>query len=107
MTITTIPIDLPQEKISEFCQQWQIKELSLFGSILRDDFNENSDIDWLVTFNENSQWSLIDLVIMQEQLTKILGRKVDFIEKKVIENSPNWLRKKEILSTAKPYYVKR
>lgn len=50
MNSTTLPIPLPYERIAEFCQKNSIRKLSLFGSILRDDFHENSDVDMLVEF---------------------------------------------------------
>ncbi|WP_235927068.1 nucleotidyltransferase family protein [Gloeocapsopsis dulcis] len=98
---------LAQEKVNEFCQRWKIIELSLFGSIVRDDFRSDSDIDVLVAFNSDVPWTLLDLVDMQQELEQLLGRKVDFVEKQTIEQSPNWIRRQEILSTAQTVYVKR
>ena len=99
-------ITLPASSINDFCQQWQIIELSLFGSILRDDFHANSDIDMLVTFEPNSHWGLLDHAQMQQELETKLARKVDLISKKAIENSSNWIRRQEILSTAQVIYAK-
>lgn len=82
-----------------------IIRLDLFGSALRDDFRDDSDIDFLATFAADSHWSLMDLVTMEQELTSIVGRKVDLIERVSIERSHNPLRRKEILSTAKPYYA--
>lgn len=93
-------IDLPIEQIKEFCDQWQITEFALFGSVLRDDFRPDSDIDVLVSFSPDAPWNLLDLVNIQHQLETIVGRKVDLVEKQVIEKSANWIRRKEILSTA-------
>jgi hypothetical protein len=100
-------IELPIEQIADFCQQWRIKEFALFGSILRDDFRPDSDIDVLVTFEANTRWTLMDHVRMELELSEILGRKIDLIEQVVIEQSHNWIRRKEILSTARTFYVKR
>ena len=104
-TILSKNIDIPLSKISEFCHKWQIVEFSLFGSVLRDDFNSNSDIDCLVKFSDEANWSLFDRVKMKEELTKIFTRKVDIVNRKLIENSQNWLRKQEILSTTQIIYV--
>lgn len=101
MTSTLPNFPLPIEQIQAFCQRWHITEFALFGSVLRDDFRPDSDIDVLVTFSENAPWTVLDLVKIQDQLEKILGRKVDLIEKKVIEKSDNWIRRDEILKTAK------
>jgi len=100
-------IDIPKEKIAEFCQRWKIVELALFGSVLRDDFRPDSDVDVLVTFSANAAWSLFDHVRMEEELSTLFGRKVDMINRKVIERSDNWIRREAILETAEPYYVAR
>ncbi|MBC6480789.1 MAG: nucleotidyltransferase family protein [Hormoscilla sp. GM7CHS1pb] len=100
-------VKLPEEKIEEFCRRWQITELAVFGSVLRDDFRPDSDIDFLVSFAPDENWSLFDLVDMERELAAIVGRKVDLIEKVAIERSHNKLRRKEILSTAQTFYVTR
>jgi predicted nucleotidyltransferase len=98
---------LPKDEIVAFCDRWKITEFALFGSILRDDFRPDSDVDVLVTFAPEAKWGLFKLVEMQQELEAIVGRDVDLIERKAIEHSHNWLRRKEILGTAKTFYVKR
>lgn len=100
-------IALDREKVAEFCRRWQITELSLFGSVLRDDFGAESDVDMLVTFAPDAQWSLFDHMAMEEELSVIIGRKVDLVSRRAIEQSTNWIRRKAILGTAAPYYVER
>jgi predicted nucleotidyltransferase len=100
-----IPID--RDKIAEFCHRWKITELSLFGSVLRDDFRPDSDVDVLVTFAEDAEWSLFDHVTMEDDLSAILGRKVDLVSRRAIERSPNWIRRKAILEGAESYYASR
>jgi predicted nucleotidyltransferase len=95
-----IPID--REKIAEFCRRWEITEFSLFGSVLRDDFRPDSDVDVLVTFALDAEWSLFDDVDMEEELSAIFGRKVDLVSRRAVERSDNWIRRKAILSTAEP-----
>ena len=102
-----LAITLPEDIIADFCQRWKITELSLFGSVLRDDFRPDSDIDMLVTFASDAAWSLLDHIRMEQELEGLLGRKVDLVSKQGIEQSKNWLRRKEILRTAVPYYVAR
>ena len=97
-------IKITQDKIIDFCQRWQIKELALFGSVLREDFKPDSDIDLLVTFAENHQWSLFDFVDMQDQLEEIFGRKVDLVNKHGIERSRNYIRRQNILNSAEIIY---
>ena len=98
-------IDVPQEKIVEFCRRWKIREFALFGSVLRDDFRPESDIDVLVAFATDARWSLLDHVTMQEELKSIFGRNVDLVSKKGIERSRNPIRRKEILDSAEVIYA--
>jgi predicted nucleotidyltransferase len=100
-------ISMDREKIAEFCQRWKITEFALFGSVLRDDFRPDSDVDVLVTFAPDADWSLFDHMDMEEELFALLGRKVDLVSRRAIEHSDNWIRRKAILSTAEPYYVAR
>jgi len=100
-----IPLD--REKIAEFCQRWKITEFALFGSVLRDDFRQDSDVDVLATFAPDADWSLFDHIEMQEELSSLLGRKVDLVSRWAIERSDNWIRRKAILNTAEPIYVAR
>ena len=97
---------LPIEQINKFCQQWHIIELSLFGSILRDDFHADSDIDILVAFAPTANWSLLDRAQMQEELETLLSKRVDLISKRAIDRSSNPIRRPEILSTSQTIYVK-
>lgn len=101
----SVPID--RRKVAEFCRRWKITELALFGSVLRDDFRPGSDIDLLVTFAPDADWSLLDHVTMEEELSNILGRKIDLVSRRAVERSGNWIRRKEILETAEPFYVAR
>jgi len=98
-------VKLDQNKIAEFCKRWKIAELSFFGSVLREDFRSDSDIDVLVNFGPDADWSLLDHVAMQDELAEILGRKVDLISRRAVEKSDNPIRRKSILSTAEPVYV--
>ncbi len=101
----SVKISLDREKIAELCRRWKITELALFGSVLRDDFRPDSDVDVLVTFAPEAEWSLWDHLTMQEELSSILGRKVDLVSKRAIERSRNWIRRKAILEHAETFYV--
>lgn len=101
----SIAYPLPYEQLVAFCEQWQISELALFGSILRDDFGPESDIDFLVTFAPNTRWSLLDLIKMEQQLEDFLGRKVDLVTKRSIVQSHNWIRRQDICDTAQVIYA--
>jgi uncharacterized protein len=98
------------EKIAAFCEKWQIAEFSLFGSVLRDDFRvegENpSDIDVLYIHEPEAKYGF-EIFDMKEDLENLFNRKVDFISKKAIQNSRNWLRRQTILEAAQVIYAKR
>ncbi len=96
---------LPTAQLAEFCQRWQIAEMSLFGSALRADFRSDSDVDLLVSFAPEAQWSLLDHVRMQEELGALLGRRVDLVNKRAIVRSNNWLRRQTILESAEVIYA--
>jgi predicted nucleotidyltransferase len=91
--------------VAEFCRRWKIVELSLFGSALRDDFRSDSDIDLLVRFAADAEWSLLDQARMERELEDLLGRKVDLVSRAGIERSANWVRRQEILETSRPIYA--
>ena len=97
-------IAIPQEQIREFCQHWQITELALFGSVLRDDFRPDSDVDVLVHFEKESRHTLFDLSRMEEELKAIFGREVDLVSRRAIETSRNYLRRKAILESVEVVY---
>lgn len=92
-------------QLVEFCQQWHVAELSLFGSILRDDFRPDSDVDMLVTYQPTSKRGLFEKMAMQEELQLLLHRNVDLVSKKAIEQSRNWIRRDNILNSAEVIYV--
>ena len=98
-------IDLPLAKIESFCGKWQIIEFALFGSVLRDDFNSESDIDALVSFHPSAIRGLTETLQMQDELEAIFERKVDLIVQTAIKRSKNWLRKNNILDSAQVIYA--
>ena len=98
-------IDLPAEKIEEFCKKWKIQEFALFGSVLREDFRPDSDIDILVTFSEEAKHTLFDLVHMENELKEIFGREVDIVSRRGIESSRNYIRRNAILNSAEAVYA--
>lgn len=97
-------LDISATKLAEVCQRWRIAELELFGSVLRDDFRESSDVDFLVTFVPGTPWSLLDLARLKLELEDLLGRSVDLIEKPALRRHHNpWLRH-SILQESKRVY---
>ncbi len=97
-------IEVPDAAIAEFCRKWQVTQIELFGSALRDDFRPDSDVDLLVTFAPGARISLFDIVEMQDEMAEIVGRPVDLIERAGVEQSRNPFRKHSILTTAQVVY---
>jgi len=93
------------EQLRAFCERWRIAKLEIFGSAVRDDFDEDSDLDLLVTFDEDAHWSLLDLVRAQRELEALTGRRVDLVERRAVERSRNWIRRKAIIESAQPLYA--
>ena len=98
-------IDIPLDAISSFCRRWQVTELALFGSVLGDDFGPESDVDVMVRFDPHAHHTLLDMAQMGDELTGILGREVDLIERSAIERSPNYIRRAAILQFAETIYA--
>jgi predicted nucleotidyltransferase len=95
-----IAIDYDKEKLRDFCRKWKITEFSFFGSVVRDDFGPESDVDVLVTFAGDARWSLFDMTDMKDELFALFGRSVDLLTRRAVEGSLNPIRKRSILSSA-------
>ena len=97
-------IHIPQDEIATFCKRWQVTELALFGSVLRDDFGPDSDVDVLVEF---APWCTpwLGFVSMAEELSEMFGRQVDVLTRSSVERSQNYIRRKAILDSAKVIYA--
>jgi len=103
----TAQIPIPLDQIRAFCQKHCVRSLALFGSVLRDDFRPDSDVDVLVEFEPDAAVSLFDLAHMQEEFSRIVGRPVDLVERKAVEHSRNYIRRKGILEGAELVYANR
>jgi len=97
-----IQIELPLDKIETFCKKWKIVEFSLFGSVLREDFGPDSDVDVLVTFAADEKWDLLDIVRMAGELKALFRRDVDVVEEQCLRNP---FRRREILRTKEVLYA--
>ena len=103
--MSTCNIQLPHDQLTEFCQRWKVRELALFGSVLRDDFRPDSDVDILITFAPEAKRGVFVLAQMQEELETLFGREVDLVSKRAIERSQNWIRRQNILEFAQVIYA--
>lgn len=100
LPLRTLPISIPSEALSEFCRRNRVRRLSLFGSVLRDDFRPESDVDMLVEFEPRAAVGLLDLAGMEIELSEMIGRKVDL-------NTAGFLSKyfvDDVLREAVPVY---
>ena len=100
-------INVTTERIGEFCRKWKVSELALFGSVLREDFGPSSDVDVLVSFADDAQWTLLDEVRMEWELAELFGHRVDLVGRRAVQQSENWIRRNAILTSAEPMYVAR
>ncbi|MBZ0276100.1 MAG: nucleotidyltransferase family protein [Anaerolineae bacterium] len=98
-------VEIPYREIAAFCRTWAVREFALFGSVLRDDFTPESDIDVLVTFQPGHRIRFADLMVMEEQLTRLFGRRVDLGTRHSVESDENYLRRKAILDSVEVIYA--
>lgn len=83
----------------DFCRRWKVTEFALFGSVLRDDFGPDSDVDVLVSFAAETRYGLFDLVHMEDELRTLFGRDVDLVTRRAVESTPNTWRREAILGS--------
>ncbi len=96
-------IEIPEDQIADFCRKWNLSELSLFGSILREDFSDQSDVDVLIAFGPGGQMTLESMMDMEDELSNMFaGRPIDLVERKLVRNP---FRRHEILTTRKIFYA--
>jgi uncharacterized protein len=98
-------IEIPYDEIVEFCRHWKVTEFALFGSVLRDDFRPDSDIDVLVTLAPDASQRFDDWLTMEEQLESLFRRKVDLVNKQAVVEGRNWIRRNHILKNQQVLYV--
>lgn len=92
-------LPIPERAIAEFCRRWKVTEFALFGSVVRDDFRPDSDVDVLVSFAPEMRYSLFDLVEMQDELSAAFGRDVDLVTRRAVERGSNEWRRRSILES--------
>lgn len=98
-------IEVDRARLIDFCRTWKVTELSFFGSVFREDFRPESDVDVLVAFAAEAEWSLLDLASMQLELQGIIGRKVNLVERQAVEKSQNYIRRRHVLESLDAVYV--
>jgi hypothetical protein len=98
----TLPITVDKERLAEFCRRWKINEFSLFGSVLREDFGPESDVDVLVSFGPGGRISFDNRVQLLKELEELFGRKADLVVKKNLRNP---FRRRAILTSREILYA--
>ena len=93
-----------EEDITKFCQKWKIVEFGVFGSVLRDDFRSDSDIDVLITFDSHFHPKLSDRLEMQDQIEALFKRSVDLAQKNLLKNPYS---RAEILQSCRIIYASK
>ena len=101
----SLRMEVDQERLAEFCRKYRVREMAFYGSVLRDDFRPDSDVDVLVVFEPGAQWDLFDRVNMRDELSRLLGRPVDLAERRTVQQSRNYIRRNEVLRTAEVVYA--
>jgi predicted nucleotidyltransferase len=96
-------VRIPQDAIAAFCQRNHIRKLSLFGSVLRDDFRPDSDVDMLVEYDPEARTTLLDMAAQEIELSQMLGRKVDL---RTAGDLSQYFRQK-VVDNAQPIYARR
>lgn len=106
VTLEHFAVSLPSAEISALCKKHGVIELSVFGSVLRDDFRPDSDIDFLAVFEKDDlgPW-MSKLTDIEDDLTELLGRKAEVVDKRSVEGSENYIRRKHVLDSARVVYV--
>ncbi len=99
-------IEVPRHRIAAFCERWRIAELALFGSVMREDFGPESDVDVLVTFHPSARPTLMEMTRIEDELSELFGRRVDLVERRGVERSRNHLRRGAILRSARTVYAR-
>ena len=102
--MVSLAVELPNDSLKAFCEKWKIRELAVFGSALRDDFHTDSGVDFLASFADDARWSLWDVIGAEQELAAIMGRPVDLVERRTVEQSENWIRRNNILQSARVIY---
>jgi hypothetical protein len=104
--VPALALPWPAERIAELCRKWRVQELAVFGSAVRGDFGPGSDLDLLVRFAPDAEWTLLDHSRMERELEEVFGRRVDLVTRAAIEESPNWVVRREILASARTAYAR-
>jgi len=100
-----INLGVDRDRIVHFCRRWKISNLAVFGSVVREELRPDSDIDLLVTFRSDADWTMFDHFTMEEELSLLFGREVDLVSVQAVEESYNPVCRRQILDSARQIYA--
>lgn len=103
--MTATDLGVSQEQIEQFCARWKIGRLAVFGSAVAGHLRADSDIDLLVTFAPDADWTMFDHFAMEDELSKLFGREVDLVNVRALEENPNPVYRREIVGSARQIYA--
>jgi uncharacterized protein len=99
-------LDLPLDEIRVLCADLEVAELAIFGSAERGELRNESDVDFLVRFKPGAEqpW-MAHFQALEEKLERLIGRRIDLVDREAVERSRNWIRRKSILESARVLYA--
>ncbi len=103
--MTAMDLGASQAELEQFCRRWKIARLAVFGSAAEGRLRADSDIDLLVTFQPDAEWTMFDHYAMEEELSQMFGREVDLVSVRAVEENPNPVCRRQILDSARPLYA--
>jgi hypothetical protein len=103
--MTPMGLGVPADKVADFCRRWKIRTLAVFGSTARGELRPGSDIDLLVTFQSDADWTMFDHFAMEEELSRLFDREVDLVSSRALEENQNPMYRREILDSARQIYA--
>jgi len=103
--MTVMDLGVRQERIERFCRQWKIGRLAVFGSAIEGNLRPDSDIDLLVAFQPDADWTMFDHFAMEDELSRLFAREVDLVTVRALEENPNPIYRQQILGSARQIYA--
>ena len=100
-------IQLDSPEVLAFCRTWKISRLEVFGSILREDFRPDSDVDFVVDFEDDAEWDLAELEQIRQGLSEIVHRDADVLTRRTLARTDNWLLRRNVLAQLETVYAAR
>jgi len=95
-------IGIEPSALLEFLTRWKLRDISVFGSVARGNSGPDSDVDFLVAYDDDAEWDLFDMMDMADELVEMVGRRADVLTRDAVERCDNVRLRREILSSVEP-----